>query len=60
MDIWGCYGSCVSLGSGSLFSILFLCRIMDIACCMVMILIASNVNLILSLGTLNVVTILSI
>ena len=60
MDIWGCYGSCVSIGSGSLFSILLLCRIMNIACCMAMTLIASNVYLMLSLRILNVVSILSI
>ena len=31
VDAWGCYGDCVSIGSGSFFSILLLCRIMDIA-----------------------------
>ena len=60
VDIWGCYGSCVSIGSGSLFSILLLCRIMNIAYCMAMTLIASNVFLMLSFGILNVVSILSI
>ena len=45
------------IGSGSLFSILFLCRIMGIAYCMVMTLISSNVYLMLSLGILNVVSI---
>ena len=60
MDSWGCYGSWLSIGSGSLFSILLLCRIMDIAHCMAMILISSNVYLMLSLGILNVVSILSI
>ena len=60
MDIRGRYGNCVSIGSGSLFSIFLLCRIMDIACCMAMTLIASNVYLMLSLGILNVVSILSI
>ena len=48
------------IGSGSFFSFLLLCRIMDIACCMVMLLIASNVYLMLSLGILNVVSIFSI
>ena len=43
------YGSCVSSGIGSLFSILLLCRIMDIAYCMAMTLIASNVFLMLCL-----------
>ena len=60
MGTWGCYGSCVSIGSGSLFSILLLCRIMDIAYCMAMTLISSNVYLMLSLGILNVVSIFSI
>ena len=60
VDSWGCYGSCVSIGSGTLFSILLLCRIMDITCCMAMALIASNVYFILSLGILNVFFILSI
>ena len=41
------YGSCVSSGIGSLFSILLLCRIMDIAYCIAMTLIASNVFLML-------------
>ena len=50
----------MSLGSGSLFSILLLRRIMDRACCMAMTLISSNVYLMLSLGILNVVSILSI
>ena len=50
----------MSIGSGSLFSILFLCRIMDIACCRAMTLIASNVYLMLSLGSSNVVSILFI
>ena len=43
VDTWGCYGSCVSIGSGLLFSILMLYRVMDIAYCMVMTLIFSNV-----------------
>ena len=50
----------VSIGSGPLFSILLLCIIMDIACCMAMTLITSNVYLMLNLGILNVVSILSI
>ena len=54
------YGSCVSSGIGSLFSILLLCKIMDIAYCMAMTLIASNVFLMLCLGILNVVSMLSI
>ena len=32
--IWGYYGGCVSVGSGSLFSIFLLCRSMDMAYCM--------------------------
>ena len=52
---WGCYGGRVFIGSGSLFSILLLCRIMDITYCMAMTLISSNVYLMLSLGILNVV-----
>ena len=27
VDAWGCYGGFISIGSGSLFSILLLCRI---------------------------------
>ena len=60
MDIWGCYGSCVFIGSGSLFSILHLCRTMDIAYRMAITLTASNVYLMLNLGILNVMSILSI
>ena len=41
------YGSCVPSGIGSLFSILLLCIIMDIAYCMAKTLIASNVFLML-------------
>ena len=48
------------IGIGSLFSILLLCIIMDIAYYMAMTLIASNVFLILCLGILNVVSIFSI
>ena len=50
----------MSIGSGLLFSILLLCKIMDIACYMAMTLIASNVYLMLNLGILNIVSILSI
>ena len=50
----------MSIGSGSLFSIFMLCKIMDIACCMAMTLIASNVYLKLNLWILNVFPILSI
>ena len=50
----------MSIGSGSLFSILLLCKIMDIACCMAMTLIASSVYLMLSLRILNVVSMFSI
>ena len=55
--IWGYYGSCVSVGSGSLFSILLLCRIMDIAYCMAITLISSNVCLMFILVILNIVSI---
>ena len=54
------YGSCVSSGIGSLFSILLLCINMDIAYCMVMTWIALNVFLMLCLRVLNVVSMLSI
>ena len=50
----------MSIGSGSFFSILLLCKIIDIAYCMAMTLISSNVCLILNLGILNVSSILSI
>ena len=50
----------MSIGSGLLFSILLLCRFMDTTYCMAMTLISSNVNLMLNLGILNVVSILSI
>ena len=50
----------MSSGIGLLFSILLLCKIMDIAYCMVMTLIASNVFLMLGLGILNIVSMLSI
>ena len=54
---WGCYDGCVFIGSGLLFSILLLRGIMDIAYCMMMTLISSNVYLMLSLGILDVVSI---
>ena len=60
MGTWGCYGICVSIGSASLFTILLLCTIMDIAYGMAMTLISSNVFLMLSLGILNVVSFVSI
>ena len=47
-------------GSGLLFFIVLLCRILDIAYCMVMTLISSNVYLMFSLGILYVVSIFSI
>jgi hypothetical protein len=50
----------VSVGSGSLFSILLLCRIMDIAYCMAITLISSNVCLMFILGILNIISILFI
>ena len=50
----------MSIGSGLLFSILPLCKILDIICCMAMTLITSNVYLMLSLGILRVVIILTI
>ena len=45
------------VGSGSLFSILLLCRIMDIAYCMAITLISSNVCLMFILGILNIASI---
>ena len=54
------YGSCVSSGIGSLFSIFLLCMIMDIAYCLAVTIITSNVLLMLCLGVLNVVSMLSI
>ena len=50
----------MSSGIGSLFSILLLCKIMDMAYCIAMTLIASNVFLMLCLGILNVVSMLFI
>jgi hypothetical protein len=47
----------VSVGSGSLFSILLLCRIMDIAYCMAITLISSNVCLMFIIGISNIVRI---
>ena len=55
VGIWGCYVGCVFVGSGSLFSILLLCRTMNMACCMAMTLISSNVCLMLILGILNII-----
>ena len=60
MGAWGCYGGCVSIGSGLLFYIILLCRIMDITYCMAMTLISSSVYLMISLGILSVISILSI
>ena len=50
---------CVSIGSGSLFSIHVLCRVMDIAY-LAMTSISSNVCLMLTLGILHVDSMLSI
>ena len=50
----------MSVGSGSLFSILLLCRIMDIAYCMAITLISSNVCLMFILGILNIISIIFI
>ena len=50
----------MSVGSGSLLSILRLCRIMDIAYCMAITLISSNVCLMFILGILNITSILFI
>ena len=50
----------MSIGSGSLFSILLMWRIMDIAYCITMVLISSIVSLMLSLGISNVVSKFSI
>ena len=55
---WGCYSSCLSIGIGSLNSILRLCRIMDISYCMAMMLISLIVYLVFSSRILNVVSIL--
>ena len=44
----------MSVGSGSLFSILLLCRIMDIAYCVAIVLISSNVYLMFIFGILNI------
>ncbi len=44
------------VGSGSLFSILLLCRIMDIAYCTATTLISSNVCLMFILEILNIVS----
>ena len=50
----------MSVGSGSLLSILLLCRIIDIAYCMAIMLISSNVCLMFILGILNITSILFI
>ena len=47
----------MSVGSGSLFSILLLCRIMDIAYCVAIVLISSNVYLMFIFGILNITSI---
>ena len=47
----------MSVGSGSLYSIIYLCRIMDMAYCMAMTLISSNVCLMFILGILNMISI---
>ena len=57
MGVWGYYVGCVSVGSGPLFFILRLCRIMDMAYCMAMTLISSNVCLMFILGILNMILI---
>ena len=48
------------VGSGSLFSILLWCRIMDIAYCMAITLISSSVCLMFILGILNIISMLII
>ena len=58
--IWDSYGGCVSVGNGSLFSILLLCRIMDIAYRMAITLIYSHVCLMFILKILNITSILFI
>ena len=50
----------MSIGSGSLFSIIFLCRIMNIAYAMVIALIPSNVCLMFILKTLNIILMFSL
>ena len=60
VSTWGCYGSFLSIGRGSLFSILLSCRIMNMAYCIAMTLISSNVYMMLSLGILDGVSRLSI
>ena len=47
------YVGILSTNSGSLFSSLFLCRIIDIACCIAMVLISLKVCLIVFSGILN-------
>ena len=48
------------VGSDTLFFILLLCRIMDIAYCMAITLISSNVCLVFILGILNIISMLFI
>ena len=57
MGVWGYYVGCVFVGSGLLFFILRLCRIMDMAYCMAMTLISSNVCLMFIWGILNMISI---
>ena len=47
------YSRFLSTNSGSLFSSLLLCRIIDIACCIAMVLISLNVCLIIFSSILN-------
>ena len=47
------YVGYLSTGSGSFFSSLFLCRIIDIACCIAMVLISLKVCLMIFSGILN-------
>ena len=55
VGIWGCYVGCVFVGSGSFFSILLLCRIMEMAYFMAITLISSNVCFMFILGILNII-----
>ena len=47
------YVGYLSIGSGSLFSSCLLCRIIDIACCIAMVLISLKIFLMVSSGILN-------
>ena len=47
------HGGFLSTGSGSFFSSLLLCRIIDIACCIAMVLISLKVCLMIFYGILN-------